>query len=139
MARNLSDETRRELDEELVEISGGEGTSDELPETQPVREAGVVADRGGVLLGGLVLAIIVGAVASAWAGSWWLVAVALALYALGVGAIFFLAAGLLGQFRTRLTEARGGSPSRRRRSRRTGCLPTSPGSDAARTLRPTEP
>src|SRR3954471_13767330 len=93
----LTPETRRRLHAELDDIAETPGTSDEVPSPEPVKKAGIFAQRGALIAGTFFVALVVGIAASAWAGSWFLVLVALAVHAIGTLVVLLFAAGMLSE------------------------------------------
>jgi MFS family permease len=93
----LSRDTRERLAGELDDITERKGTTDEVPEAPAVKRAGVFAERGALIVSTFFVALIVGVVASAWAGNWWLLVLALVLHAIGTLVVLFLVAGLLSE------------------------------------------
>lgn len=93
----LTDETRQKLGAELDEIAPSKGTSNEIPDDQPVRQVGRFAERWGLLGGTFLLAIALGGALALILDSWWVLPVALGLHAVGAFGVFALGAGMLSE------------------------------------------
>ena len=93
----LSPQTKENLEAELAEATEQEGTSDEVPEPPLTKDVGAFAERRALIVGLLMLAIVIGVIASLAVGSWWILVVALAVHGIGTLVVLGLTSGMLSE------------------------------------------